>query len=174
MRVELHLIGGDIYCNGKKIAFAVPFNPDNPTTEQEHGKYKIYTSVDWLIAWAKVGLMSQGHSVPDFPMGPVENFHAVEPHLEVQTPYTKGEEVIYVGESAGSPVYFAFITLVAGDRLRLQPFGISKQDGHKFVKGRERWALASNVKRRKATENEQRETGSRTEGGKPHSERSIP
>jgi len=84
MRVEIHLIGGDVYVNGKKIIFAVPFNPDNPSIENPATKYKEYTSVDWLIAWAKVGLMSQGHIVPDFPCGRVENFHAVEPHLEVQ------------------------------------------------------------------------------------------
>jgi len=84
MRVEIHLIGGDIYVNNRKIIFAVPFNPDNPAIEKQGTKYKEYTSVDWLIAWAKVGLMSQGHTVPDFPAGRVENFHAVEPHLEVQ------------------------------------------------------------------------------------------
>jgi len=102
MRVEIHLIGGDIYVNNRKVAFAVSFNPENPTTETEHGKYKTYTSVDWLIAWAKVGLLSQGHSVPDFPMGRIENFHAVEPHLEVQSGDENGDGKTSDGTERGA------------------------------------------------------------------------
>lgn len=84
MRVEINLIGGDIYVNNRKIAFAVPFDPDNPHLQESATKYKVYTSVDWLLGWVKVGLMSQGHYVPHFPLAETDSFEAVEPHLEVK------------------------------------------------------------------------------------------
>jgi len=60
MRVEIHRIGGDVYINGQKKIFAVDFDPANPT------KNSAEKQVDWLIAWAKVGLMSRGYDVPHF------------------------------------------------------------------------------------------------------------
>lgn len=59
-RVEMCRIDGDIYVNGVKIAFAVDFN--NPPTAKPQ-----FQNVDWLLGWAKIGLMSKGHTVPHFP-----------------------------------------------------------------------------------------------------------
>lgn len=56
-RVEMHRIAGDIYVNGQKVAFAVDFK------KQAGAEYQ---NVDWLIGWAKIGLMSKGYSVPHF------------------------------------------------------------------------------------------------------------
>jgi len=54
--VDIVRIAGDIYVRGKKIIFAVDFK-----LETDHD----FKHVDWLIAWAKIGLMSCGHTVPE-------------------------------------------------------------------------------------------------------------
>lgn len=63
-RVEIQRIGGDIYLNGSCLIFAVDAgNNSNPTFDE----------VDWLIGWAKVGMMSKGHTVNYFPAGRKED-----------------------------------------------------------------------------------------------------
>lgn len=67
LRIEIHNINGDIYINGEKKIFTVDFNNPpkiNPTQE----------NVDWLIGWAKIGLLSHGHDVPHFEMKPHDEF----------------------------------------------------------------------------------------------------
>lgn len=56
-RVEMHRIEGDIYINGVKKIFAVDFNKSSHPT---------YDDVDWLLGWAKIGLMSKRFDVPNF------------------------------------------------------------------------------------------------------------
>ena len=56
MRVEIHRIAGDVYINGAKVIFAVDFRTD--------ASYAEFSNTDWLIGWAKIGLMSHGHDVP--------------------------------------------------------------------------------------------------------------
>lgn len=59
-RVEMHRINGDIYINGKREIFAVDAgNQVNPG----------FQNVDWLIGWAKKGLISAGHTVLTFDSG---------------------------------------------------------------------------------------------------------
>lgn len=59
-RIEIARIGGDIYINGAKKAFAVDFS--NPPTANPQ-----FETVEWLIKWAKIGLISRGHTVPHYP-----------------------------------------------------------------------------------------------------------
>lgn len=59
VRVDVARIGGDIYVNGVKRVFAVDFS--NPPTANPQ-----FVTVDWLLGWAKIGLMSKGHTVPHF------------------------------------------------------------------------------------------------------------
>jgi hypothetical protein len=59
MRAELLRIGGDVYLNGEKIIFAVDFT--NPPTPQP-----VFNQVDWLIGWAKRGMIAEGHDVSHF------------------------------------------------------------------------------------------------------------
>lgn len=66
-RVEIQRIAGDIYINGVKKCFAVDFN--NPPTLQP-----TFDQVDWLLGWAKIGLMSHGHEVPHFEVRTLEEF----------------------------------------------------------------------------------------------------
>lgn len=70
-RVEISRIGGDIHINGEKKAFAVDFN--NPPTATPQ-----FENVDWLIGWAKIGLMSKGHIVPHFPAKSMAEFEGGE------------------------------------------------------------------------------------------------
>lgn len=56
MYVDIVRISGDIYVRGKKIIFAVDFKMGTDST---------FEHVDWLIGWAKIGLMSCGHTVPE-------------------------------------------------------------------------------------------------------------
>lgn len=66
-RVDIVRIAGDIYINGVKKAFAVDFsNPPSANPEFEN--------IDWLIGWAKMGLMSKGHTVPHFEQKRTEDF----------------------------------------------------------------------------------------------------
>jgi hypothetical protein len=65
MRVEISRIAGDIYANGQKIVFAVDFNRD---VKEE------FACVDWLIGWAKIGMLSRGHDVPHFEMRETKSF----------------------------------------------------------------------------------------------------
>lgn len=59
-RVEILRIEGDVYINGKRSVFMVDAGDRvKPTFED----------VDWLLGWAKIGLMSKGHTVPHFPAG---------------------------------------------------------------------------------------------------------
>lgn len=73
MRVEIHRIGGDIYINGQKKAFAVDFNTTDPT-QQATG-----LNVDWLIGWAKIGLLSHGHDIPVSHIATIADFEAMDP-----------------------------------------------------------------------------------------------
>jgi hypothetical protein len=59
MRVEINRIAGDVYINGQKIIFGIDFN--NPPTAEAQ-----YSNLEWLIGWAKIGLISRGHVVPHF------------------------------------------------------------------------------------------------------------
>lgn len=65
-RVEIQRIGGDIFINGAREIFAVDAGQ---TTNVTHD------NVDWLIGWAKIGLMSKGHIVPYFPAGRKEDMN---------------------------------------------------------------------------------------------------
>lgn len=78
MRVEFSRIAGDIYVNGQKLIFAVDF-----TKQVEHAEF---SNVDWLMGWAKIGLMSRGHTVPHFEMRSVESYElgALPPPSEPQ------------------------------------------------------------------------------------------
>lgn len=67
-RVEILRINGDVYINGIKEIFAVDFSK---TSEPQ------YDNLDWLIGWAKVGLISKGHTVPHFPAGRKEAMQPV-------------------------------------------------------------------------------------------------
>ena len=68
-RVEILRISGDIYINGVKKLFAVDF--DNPPTAVPQ-----YETVEWLIGWAKIGLMSKGHVAPHFPNKEIAEFES--------------------------------------------------------------------------------------------------
>lgn len=68
-RVEILRINGDIYINGEKKVFAADFNRSS-TVE--------YDEVDWILGWAKIGLMSKGHTVPHFPAGKKEDMNPKE------------------------------------------------------------------------------------------------
>ncbi len=68
-RIEISRISGDIYINGTKRIFAADFN-NPPSAEPE------YKQVDWLIGWAKIGLMSRGHDVPHFEARSTDEFDA--------------------------------------------------------------------------------------------------
>ena len=68
-RTEISRISGDIYINGVKKIFAVDFN-NPPSAEPE------FEDVDWLIGWAKIGLMSRGHKVPHFEHRTIEDFES--------------------------------------------------------------------------------------------------
>ena len=65
MYVDIVRIAGDIYVRGRKIIFAVDFKKDTDAS---------FEHVDWLIAWAKIGLMSCGHTVPESAACSVEAF----------------------------------------------------------------------------------------------------
>lgn len=80
MRVELHRIGADIYINGRKVVFALDFNAINPTLHPE------FCNVDWLIAWAKVGLLSRGHNVPHFEIKDLSQFGNLQPMVGEKGP----------------------------------------------------------------------------------------
>lgn len=68
-RVEIARIGGDIYINGVKKAFAVDFtNPPSASPQ--------FDEVDWLLGWAAIGLMSKGYTVPHFPNKTVAEFES--------------------------------------------------------------------------------------------------
>lgn len=69
-RVEMHRIAGDIYLAGQKVVFAVDFGK---SVEPE------YAHVDWLLGWAKIGLMSKGYTVPYFPSADIKSFKEKEP-----------------------------------------------------------------------------------------------
>ena len=73
MYVEIQRIAGDIYIRGEKKVFAVDFQPKTPSV---HGEF---ASVDWLIGWAKIGLLSKGHTVPHFEMKHTSDFGNTEP-----------------------------------------------------------------------------------------------
>ena len=74
-RVEILRVSGDVYINGVKKIFAVDF--DNPPTANPQ-----YHSVDWLLGWAKIGLLSKGHIVPHFPHKTMAAFDADAPETE--------------------------------------------------------------------------------------------
>lgn len=67
MYIELHRINGDIYVNGQKIAFGVDFK--NPPVKNPG-----YANVDWLLGWAKLGLLSRGHTIPHFQVREIHEF----------------------------------------------------------------------------------------------------
>lgn len=103
MRVEITHIGGDIYVNGVKVAFAIDFvNPPKPTPE--------FRNVEWLLGWAKIGLMSLGHEVPHFETRDTKSFDAVpveaavvpQPGERVPGP---ADEEITVSEIGVEPAY---------------------------------------------------------------------
>lgn len=73
MRVEINRIAGDIYINGEKKIFAVDFDAKNPKKNAEE------YNVDWLIGWAKVGLLSMGHTVPHFEIKGIQEFGNTQP-----------------------------------------------------------------------------------------------
>lgn len=63
-RIEIHRIAGDIYLNGRMEIFAVDKGKSADVS---------YINVDWLIGWAKIGLMSEGYEVPHFSTGDVQD-----------------------------------------------------------------------------------------------------
>lgn len=67
MYIELQRIHGDIYVNGQKIAFGVDFK--NPPVKNPG-----YANVDWLLGWAKLGMLSQGHTIPHFQIREIHEF----------------------------------------------------------------------------------------------------
>lgn len=67
MRVEISRINGDIYVNGQKIVFAVDF---------KSGVDVEFANVDWLIGWAKIGMLSKGHDVPHFEIRTIKSHEA--------------------------------------------------------------------------------------------------
>lgn len=69
MRVEISRINGDIYINGTKAIFACDFN--NPPTAEPQ-----YNVVDWLLGWAKLGMLSRGNNVTHFEIKEIGHFHA--------------------------------------------------------------------------------------------------
>lgn len=76
MRVEIHRIGGDVYVNHDKVAFAVDFT--NPPTEKPQ-----HVNIDWLLGWARIGLISRGHDVPHFEVKPLAAFETpITPRVE--------------------------------------------------------------------------------------------
>lgn len=68
MYVEINRIAGDIYIGGAKKIFAVDFKSKDPSVHSD------FTNVDWLIGWAKIGLMSRGHTVPHFEIESIKMF----------------------------------------------------------------------------------------------------
>lgn len=58
-RVELLRIGDDIFLNGRKILFVVDYN-NPPLANPGH------SHTDWLIGWAKIGMIKSGYNVPHF------------------------------------------------------------------------------------------------------------
>lgn len=76
MRVEISRIAGDIYVNNQKQMFAVDFN--NPPTDKPQ-----FANIDWLIGWAKIGLISRGHVSPHFETKGIAEFEtAITPAVE--------------------------------------------------------------------------------------------
>lgn len=73
MYVDLQRIGGDIYVNGRKLVFAVDFDPAAPTSNGSFG------NVDWLLGWAKIGLLMSGHEVPYFELKKLHVFGNTQP-----------------------------------------------------------------------------------------------
>ena len=65
MYVDISRIAGDIYVNGRKKIFAVDFKKSADNS---------FENVDWLIAWAKLGLESAGHAVPHFESKTIKEF----------------------------------------------------------------------------------------------------
>jgi len=66
-RIELLRIGGDVYLNGRKMIFAVDF--DNPPKLTPG-----HTNVDWLIGWAKIGMIKSGYNVAHFEQRDTKDF----------------------------------------------------------------------------------------------------
>jgi hypothetical protein len=84
MRVEISRISGDIYINGQKRVFAVDFKAAAGVPE--------FSQVDWLLGWAKIGLMSHGYTVPHFEITSTKEFERIAalPATEEPAPEESG------------------------------------------------------------------------------------